>query len=82
MNNNLISIYNFMNNNYFMKEINHSSFFIIDSSNPSSNSLGPPIKPDAVLNRLIGLFPSVMINPLSPRASRSLAYCSGPALAI
>jgi len=73
-----------MNNNYFMKEINHSSSIslLIDSSNPSSNSLGPPIKPDAVLNRLIGLFPSVMINPLSPRASRSLAYCSGPALAI
>lgn len=41
-----------------------------------------PTKPWAVLNRFIGLLPSVIINPCNPKPSNNLAYISGPALAI
>jgi len=47
-----------------------------------SHSFGAPINPEAVLNKLIGLLPSVMINPLSPNPFNNSAYYLGPASAI
>ena len=42
----------------------------------------PPINPFAVLNRLIGFFPSVTRKPFNPNPDNNLALVSGPALAI
>ena len=42
----------------------------------------PPTNPLAVLKRLIGLLPSVMMNPVRPRAPSNSAYYFGPASAI
>jgi len=46
------------------------------------NYCGPPINPDAVLNRLIGEFPSVIKKLWRPSPLRSFACISGPACAI
>ena len=57
-------------------------FFMVSIHSSSPDLIIGPIRPFAVVNRLIGEFPSVMRVDLIPSPARSFAWVAGPAFAM